>query len=29
MPDKIVQAMLANARLAVNADEQIDGEVAL
>lgn len=29
LPDKIVQAMLANARLAMNADEQIDGEVAL
>ena len=29
LPDEIVQAMLANARLAVNTDEQIDGEVAL
>ena len=29
LPDELVQAMTANARLAVNADELIDGDVAL
>ena len=29
LPDELVQAMTANARLAVNADEPIDGDVAL
>ena len=29
LPDELVQAMTANARLAANVDEQIDGDVAL